>query len=148
MIKILSLCKTGNMEKEDRHKRFVRLAEARTSKALEAIDFMATYGKEFGVSCYDLNGENRFKFGQLNAKKALTEAAIKKLVRLGYVGVVLDNGYNYTINDAGADFIEGMDDGFSEEYRKVVRSIFGKFDVSDQKTVENALKAAKRKGEV
>lgn len=116
-----------------------------SASTISNIDFMATYGKEFGVSDYDLHGQNSYKFSQLPAKKQLVDEAIKKLVRLGFVSVDLSNGYRYMITDSGVSFIDEMDDTYSEQYRAVVGSIFKKYDVSDPSVLDDALKAARAK---
>lgn len=116
-----------------------------SASAISNIDFMATYGKEFGVSDYDLHGQNSYKFSQLPAKKQLIDEAIKKLVRLGFISVDLSNGYRYMITDSGVSFIDEMDDTYSEQYRAVVGSIFKKYDVSDPSVLDDALKAARDK---
>lgn len=110
------------------------------------IDFMAVYGKEFGLSSFDLHGENKYKFGQLAAKRALAEEAIKRLVRLGLIEACLQDGYKYMITQEGTEIIEKMNDGFSEDYRKTVLTIFKKYDLSNSKTIENALKTARNRG--
>lgn len=116
-----------------------------SASTISNIDFMATYGKEFGVSDYDLHGQNRYKFSQLTAKKLLVDEAIKKLVRLGFISVDLSDGYRYMITDSGVGFIDEMDDTYSEQYRAVVGSIFKKYDVSDPSVLDDALKAARAK---
>lgn len=114
-----------------------------SASTISNIDFMATYGKEFGVSEYDLHGQNRYKFSQLTAKKQLIDEAIKKLVRLGLIKVDLINGYKYMITDGGINFIDEMNDAYSNQYRSIVGSIFKKYDISFPSTLDEALKAAK-----
>lgn len=114
-----------------------------SASTISNIDFMATYGKEFGVSDYDLHGQNRYKFSQLTAKKLLVDEAIKKLVRLGFISVDLSDGYRYMITDSGVNFIDEMDDTYSQQYRAIVGSIFKKYDVSDPSVLDAVLKAVR-----
>lgn len=48
------------MEKEDRHSRFVRLAEARTSKALEIIDLIGNLSNKSAYAYNDADVEKIF----------------------------------------------------------------------------------------
>ncbi|MDD6846703.1 MAG: hypothetical protein PUE07_04195 [bacterium] len=48
------------MEKEDRHKRFVRLAEARTSKVLETIDLIGNLSNKSVYAYTDEDVEKIF----------------------------------------------------------------------------------------
>ena len=114
-----------------------------STSTISNIDFMAIYGREFGISGFDLHGENRYKFSQLAARKSLIEEAIKKLVRLKLVAVDTTNGFRYMINDNGTDLIERMDDTYSCSYRKAIAEIFKKYDVSQPKELEKILKKAR-----
>lgn len=111
-----------------------------SSLEIADIDFMTIYGKEFGVSDINLNGDNKFKFGQLKDRKKLIEESLKKLVRLGWVYVNTKNGFKYMINDHGTEYISKMDDTYSRQYRQTVKSIFKKYDVRNLSVIKEAEK--------
>lgn len=104
------------------------------------IDFMATFGKEFGLSSNNLHGDNEYKFSQLPARKKLIDASLKKLVSFGLVSVDLEKGYRYMITDRGTETIIGLDDDYSRDYRKVVNKIFLTYNLNQPSSLEEEFK--------
>ena len=51
------------------------------------LDFIAIYGKDFGVSEYNLHGDNDYRFSEYTSKREIVSQAIKELVLRGYVKV-------------------------------------------------------------
>ena len=49
---------------------------------LYAADFMTTYGKTFGVSTSDLNGDNQYKFSEFVSRRQIVQNSLKKLCLL------------------------------------------------------------------
>lgn len=56
-----------------------------TIDMLYAIDFMAQYGATFGVSEYELNGNNPFRFSEFAARREIIKEALRQLVLKGLV---------------------------------------------------------------
>lgn len=56
-----------------------------TIDRIAALDFITTYGKDFGVSEYNLHGDNNFKFSEFASKRKIVSQAIKQIVLKGYV---------------------------------------------------------------
>ena len=49
------------------------------------LDFIAIYGKDFGVSEYNLHGDNDYRFSEYTSKREIVSQAIKELVLRGYI---------------------------------------------------------------
>ena len=49
-------------------------------ETLYAIDFMSLYGRTFGITDSDLNGDNEYKFSEFASHRELIRAALKELV--------------------------------------------------------------------
>lgn len=47
---------------------------------ITAMDFISTYGKDFGVSEHNLHGDNNFRFSEYASKRKIISEAIKSLV--------------------------------------------------------------------
>jgi hypothetical protein len=52
---------------------------------ITALDFIAIYGKDFGVSEYNLHGDNDYRFSEYTSKREIVSQAIKELVLRGYI---------------------------------------------------------------
>ena len=49
--------------------------------SIQAIDFLATYGKAFSLSTHNANGDNRFMYCELAARKGLVDRGLRMLVK-------------------------------------------------------------------
>ena len=96
---------------------------------IAALDFISIYGKDFGVSEYNLHGDNDYRFSEYTSKREIVSQALKELVLGGYIIPHCNkSGFNYSINDKYAEdftniakktnslFLEHSD-------RKLIRSI-------------------------
>lgn len=76
-----------------------------TAERVTALDFISTYGKDFGVSEYNLHGDNSFRFSEYALKRRIVSEAIKELVLKGYINPHCNkNGFNYSISKKGQTF--------------------------------------------
>jgi hypothetical protein len=92
-----------------------------TIDKLAGIDFITVYGKDFGVSDYNLHGENNLKFSEYLNRRSSIIQAMKGLVLQGYVLVFcFKRGFFYGISDSGKTYCEKLNDDYSIEYLNIV----------------------------
>ena len=49
---------------------------------LSCLDFVTTYGKDFGISEFNLHGDNEYRFSEYAAKREIIGIADRKSTRL------------------------------------------------------------------
>ena len=93
-----------------------------------SFDYLATYGKEFGVSTYNLHGENNYRFSELSAKRNIMNAAVKDLVLKRYViPCYSKKGFLYKISDIGITFCDSLNDVYATEYLSNISNVIRRF---------------------
>lgn len=85
-----------------------------------AIDFYACYGRTFGVSDYNLHGDNSLMYAEISNRRKLINEAIKPLVYNGLVEVKVNKGYFYRITEIGMDYVNSLESDYAREYRLCV----------------------------
>lgn len=102
---------------------------------ITALDFIAIYGKDFGVSEYNLHGDNDFKFGEYTSKREIISQAVKELVLRGYIIPHCNkSGFNYSISKNGVIFCESLNDKYAEDFTEIAKKANAVFlDYSDRK---------------
>ncbi len=98
---------------------------------LYAVDFMAVYGKTFGISDEDLNGDNQYKFSEFASRRSVVQNALKELVLDGLAKPYhIGSGIVFQITPEGKDFCRSLDSDYAQEYsmtaRKAVELVDGK----------------------
>lgn len=92
-----------------------------SAERITAFDFISTYGKDFGVSEYNLHGDNSFRFSEYTLKRKIISESLKELVLKGYVNAYCNkNGFNYSISKSGTDFCNALNDNYAEEFATIV----------------------------
>ena len=95
---------------------------------LSCIDFVTTYGKDFGVSEFNLHGDNEYRFSEYAAKREIIGSAIKELVLRGYITPHCNkSGFNYSITPAGIQLCETLNDAYAETYEKIAEMAINHF---------------------
>ena len=104
---------------------------------ITALDFMAIYGKDFGVSEYNLHGDNDYRFSEYTSKREIVSQAIKELVLRGYITPHCNkSGFNYSISKEGVAFCESLNDKYAEDFIEIVKKAKVLFlDYSDRKLI-------------
>lgn len=93
--------------------------------SIQAIDFLATYGKAFSLSTHNANGDNRFMYCELAARKGLVDRGLRMLVKKGYVlPFASEEGFLYRLSSKGQAFACSIDAEYAEEYSDTVTSAF------------------------
>lgn len=92
-----------------------------TINMIAAIDFAALYGKSFGISSYNLHGDNLFKFSEFAARKELANEGISYLVQKGMViASATEQGFIYSISECGKGFAQSLDTKYAQDYREQI----------------------------
>ena len=89
-----------------------------------SYDFIATYGKYFGVDNENLHGDNEYSFGELSARRKMMMQSIKYLVTKDLIRAVdTDKGFVYRITDGGAQVVREMRSEYALRYLKVMEKV-------------------------
>lgn len=90
-----------------------------TLDTLYTVDFITFYGKTFGMSKSNLNGDNEYKFSEFVSRRENVKEALRELVLNGTVQAVgYKGGISYVITTEGEDFCQSLNSEYAVEYRK------------------------------
>lgn len=86
-------------------------------------DFIVSYGKDFGVSTDNLNGDNPYKYSEFASRREIISAALKHLVLEGLVlPQNTNNGIIYCLTSDGKTFSQALNSEYAKEYRKTTQN--------------------------
>ncbi len=88
-----------------------------TAEHILITDFITTYGKDFGITENNLNGDNSYRFSEFIARRELVQQAVKKLVLQRLIrpkGSKL--GFVYALTDEGNNLIQEFVSSYAEKY--------------------------------
>lgn len=104
---------------------------------VSAMDFMAIYGKDFGVSEYNLHGDNNYRFSEYASKRKIMSESLKNLVLRGYILPHCNkSGFTYSISKSGMMFCKSLNDDYAESYATIVQKVHNMFvSYSDRKII-------------
>lgn len=85
---------------------------------LFVFDFVATYGKEFGLTDVSLNGDSEFTLSKATLRRKRVMETISYLVRNGYVTpAIAKSETKFELTDKGNEFYKKISQlGYSEKY--------------------------------
>ena len=133
----------------------ILMDEAGTAQSLGSLylaDFIATYGRVFGITEESINGENQFMYSEFASRRELVRGALKELVLDGYVHPLRSNkGFFYQINDHGREFSKSLDSQYAKEYRQAAKAALIYTANRTQKSITDeindmSMKSIQRKG--
>ena len=105
-----------------------------------AVDFTAIYGKDFGISDYNLHGNSLFRYGEFPARRDLTTQAVKQLVLRGLIKPnCLVSGFTYSISNSGKKFVKALTSNYSKAYKILCRHSLNFYNSRDDKQVLDIL---------
>lgn len=89
-----------------------------SSEELFVFDFIATYGKEFGLTDVSLNGDSEFTLSKATLRRKRVMEAVSYLVRNGYIMFIAEkNETKYELTKRGNGFNKKISQsGYSEKY--------------------------------
>lgn len=106
----------------------ISLSNGLTLDRINVYDFLATYGKRYGISDFDLNGDCDASQMQIDIRRKLTKDALKELVLKRYIRVDnLKNGFIYKPTSLGRVVVSQMESDYSKEFKSNVIAIDKKF---------------------
>lgn len=102
---------------------------------ITALDFISIYGRDFGVSEYNLHGDNSYRFSEYATQREIVSQAIKELVLRNYIKPHCNkSGFGYNISSSGMSFCESLNDEYAEYFTEIVKkSIVCFSNYSDRK---------------
>lgn len=108
-----------------------------TIERIAALDFITIYGRDFGVSKYNLHGDNNFRFSEYASKRKIVAQSIKELVLKGYIkSHYTKKGFNYSISPSGISFCNSLNNDYAEDYAEIVKKVNNTFhNYSDRKLI-------------
>lgn len=89
-----------------------------SSEELFVFDFIATYGKEFGLTDVSLNGDSEFTLSKATLRRKRVMEAVSYLVRNGYITFIAEkNETKYELTKRGNGLYKKISQsGYSEKY--------------------------------
>ena len=70
-----------------------------------SLDFIVCYAGYFQLPYLNPQGDNQYMFSELASRRERLQEAVKSLVVQGLLNVEMDNGYAFSITDAGSKYI-------------------------------------------
>ena len=118
-----------------------------SSEELFVFDFVATYGKEFGLTDVSLNGDSEFTLSKATLRRKRVMESISYLVRNGYITLIAEeNETKYELTERGNEFYKKISQtGYSEKYMLTVE--LGKKELFTKKNKALDLLLNKIKGD-
>lgn len=109
-----------------------------TADKATALDYIALYGKEFGITGYNLHGDNRLGFSAIAARRQIINKTLKTMVLDGWLNVTnTSKGFCYSLSEGASRAADRLSEGYSEVYRLAVRAAIKKYgDLNEEQLLE------------
>lgn len=103
-----------------------------------ALDFIAIYGREFGVAQQNLHGDNRLGFSEFPARRRMVNSALKSMVLDGWVAVQNSRaGFVYSLSTGAAEAVKKLHEGYPLAYQAAIASAIKMFgDLSEEQLID------------
>lgn len=102
-------------------------SEPMSIEKIQIIDFIATYGKDFGLAELNLHGDNAYKKGEIYARNVLISSTIKEMVLEGLVEfIATKEGFHYRLSKNGQALFGMLNDEYAYEYSKIAKELVKK----------------------
>lgn len=94
-----------------------------TLDRIVAYDFIAIYGRYFGLANSNLHGDSNHGFGELPNRRAVLQEALKTLVLDGLVKATRQSdGFCYEITENGSRFCCRQKTEYANTYRQMIEA--------------------------
>lgn len=98
-----------------------------TIDRIVAFDFITCYSADFSLPYENLHGENSYKFGEMSNRRLLVQEAVKELVTKGFITVLMDKGYYFSISDQGKTYAKKLKSAYAKEYKTIAKAVTKKY---------------------
>ena len=98
-----------------------------TVDRIVALDFITCYSADFSLPYRNLHGDNSFKFGEMSNRRLLAQEAVKELVTKGFISVMVDKGYYFSISDQGKAYAKKFKSAYAKEYKTIAKAVAKKY---------------------
>lgn len=104
---------------------------------ISALDFISIYGRDFGVSEYNLHGDNDYRFSEYASKREIISQSVKYLVMMSYILPHCNkSGFTYSISKSGTSICRALNDEYAENYAANAKRTHNMFlSYSDRKLI-------------
>jgi hypothetical protein len=106
--------------------------KAYTIERIVSLDFIVCYAGYFQLPYLNPQGDNQYMFSELASRRERLQEAVKGLVVQGLLNVEMDNGYAFSITDAGSKYIRKLKSEYALQYKAIAADAIKRFkDYSD-----------------
>ena len=93
-----------------------------------SLDFIVCYAGCFQLPYLNPQGENQYMFSELASRRERIQGAVKSLVVQGLLDVGLNNGYKFSITDAGVKYVRKLKSEYAVQYKTIAKDAIRRFD--------------------
>ena len=94
---------------------------------LVTFDYISTFGRDFGIADYNLNGDNVYRDSEYYTRRKIASEAIRTLVLRGFVDVDDSDGFRYRISEKGISVADRVDGSYQATYTELTKKAFEKY---------------------
>lgn len=106
--------------------------KAYSIERIVSLDFIVCYAGYFQLPYLNPQGDNQYMFSELASRRERLQEAVKGLVVQGLLNVEMDNGYAFSITDAGSKYIRKLKSEYALQYKVIAADAIKRFkDYSD-----------------
>ena len=106
--------------------------KAYSIERIVSLDFIVCYAGYFQLPYLNPQGDNQYMFSELASRRERLQEAVKGLVVQGLLNVEMDNGYVFSITDAGSKYIRKLKSEYALQYKAIAADAIKRFkDYSD-----------------
>ena len=106
--------------------------KAYSIERIVSLDFIVCYAGYFQLPYLNPQGDNKYMFSELASRRERLQEAVKGLVVQGLLNVEMDNGYAFSITDAGSKYFRKLKSEYALQYKAIAADAIKRFkDYSD-----------------
>ena len=112
----------------------------KTMDMIAAMDFIAVYGRTFGITDANLHGENFYKYGEFSARRTAVKRAVRQLLQNEMVDVYeKEDGFYFGASDVGETYCLSLTSQYAIEYSLSVKAVVSYIGKKSDKEVIKAI---------